>query len=316
MSKTVLLLLGAMLAGGGGTAPSAAPYADLTAEFARFADETRGMEDGPRVARFKKTMDPLLPGFYAPRFGATGTQYDAQIAKALKDFGKLRPRYEQVRKDFPAAFDAGLQHFRKEFPGFVPHVPVVLLHSAGEMDGGTRELNGKMYLIFGADVIAAIHETDELTPFLDHELFHVEHSRHFADCDQVWCPLWAEGLATYAAQVMNPGADDRLLMLAFPEPIRAAVDARWAEALCFTQARLFSAEQSDLSALFVGGSGNQEFPQRFGYYVGLRVAEELGREHTLPELARMSPGQAKAALTAALDGMIRKTNGCGSARKP
>ena len=167
------------------------PYTDLTTQFTRFADETAGMEEAARVVAFHTRMDALLPGFYAPRFGLTATEYDANIARALKGFAVLRPKYEQVQRDFPAAFDAGIQHFRREFPGFTPTVPVYLLHSVGEMDGGTRELNGKTYLIFGADVIARIHDARDLTPFLDHELFHVENGKYFSDCEQVWCPLWA-----------------------------------------------------------------------------------------------------------------------------
>src|SRR6187455_2405540 len=133
-------------------------------------------------------------------------------------------------------------------------MPVYLLHSLGEMDGGIREFGGKNYLIFGADVIARMHDAHTLTPFLDHELFHVEHVRYFPECGAVWCALWIEGLATYAAKVMNPGADDQQLLLTSPEPIRAAVDARWPAALCFTRKKLFSGESADMEALFVGGA--------------------------------------------------------------
>ena len=320
MSKVVLawcfvasIMLGGLYPADGraaAAASSGAHYIDLTTDFSRFVDETAGMEGPARVAAFKTRMDALLPGFYTPRFGATPERYDARIARALRSFAELRPKFEQLQRDFPAAFEAGIQHFRKDFPGFTPNVPVYLLHSIGEMDGGTRELGGKFYLIFGADVIAQIHEARDLTPFLDHELFHVEHHKHFSDCEQVWCPLWAEGLATYAAKVMNPGADDQQLLLTSPKPIRAAVDATWPAALCFTRARLFSADQADMEALFVGGAAAAQFPDRFGYYVGLRVAEELGRQYKLPVLAGMPPEKAKAALTGGIDRLIKKAGGC------
>src|SRR5689334_8592736 len=228
--------LALVLASARGADAKPASYIDLTARFAQFVDETSGVEKSARVALFHTEMDPLIPGFYVPRFGTTQSQYDASIARALENFGELRKRYEKVQRDFPAAFDAGIQHFRKVFPGFTPDVPVYLLHSIGEMDGGTRELHGRIHLIFGADVIARIHEQRDLPAFLDHELFHVENGKYFADCDQVWCVLWAEGLATYAAKVMNPGADDQQLLLTSPKPIRAAVDANWPAALCFTRA--------------------------------------------------------------------------------
>jgi hypothetical protein len=287
-----------------------ARYTDLTADFARFVDDTTGMDDAARVAAFKSRMNALLPGFYVPRFGVTPERYDARITAALADFSRLRPRYELLQRDFPAAFETGIRHFRRDFPGFMPDVPVYLLHSLGEMDGGTRELGGRTYLIFGADVIAQIHEPRDLTPFLDHELFHVEHHRNFPDCDEVWCPLWAEGLATFAAKTMNPGADDRQLLLTFPRPIRAAVDSTWPRALCITRAKLSSTAPADMDALFVGGAAAQEFPDRFGYYVGLRIAEEAGSRFKLPALAQMPPAQARATLTAAIERLIEKGGGC------
>ena len=287
-----------------------AQYVDLTAHFTRFVDETAGMEESARVALFHTRMDALLPGFYVPRFGATQAQYDEHIARALMDFPKLRQRYEQVQREFPAALDAGIQHFGKEFPGFTPDIPVYLLHSVGEMDGGTRELGGKAYLIFGADVIAQIHDPRDLTPFLDHELFHVENGKYFQDCEQVWCSLWAEGLATYAAKVMNPGADDRQLLLTVPKPIRAPVDASWPAALCFTRSKLWSAESADRDAMFSGGASVKEFPQRFGYYIGLRAIEEAGGQYKLSELARMPSERAKTVLTASIDRLVQKAGGC------
>jgi hypothetical protein len=313
MSKACLALCAVLLISQPAPALAAGKkpyYIDLTANFARFVDETSAMEGSTRVALFRKQMDLLLPGFYEPRNGIEPARYDTQVTTALEDFEALRPRYEQVQREFPAAFEAGIQHFRKAFPGFTPNVPVYLLHSLGEMDGGTRELDGKVYLIFGADVIARIHEARTITPFLDHELFHVEHGKHFPECAEVWCALWAEGLATYATKVMNPGADDGQLLLTTPEPIRAAVDATWPAAACLTRAKLNSSAEEDIRAMFQGGPDAGEFPRRFGYYVGLRVAEESGAEYPLAELARMKPERAKGVVKGSLDRLIKKAGGC------
>ena len=312
MSKALSALwLAALIAIGANDAEAKSPhYIDLTAHFSRFVDETAGLEEAARLAQFHTRMDALLPGFYTSRDGTTPARFDARIARALKEFPELRPRYEQTQREFPAAFEAGIQHFRKAFPGFTPNVPVYLLHSLGEMDGGIRELGGKNYLIFGADVIARMHDSHTLTPFLDHELFHLVHVKYFPECGEVWCALWIEGLATYAARVMNPGADDRQLLLTSPQPIRAAVDATWPRAACFTRAKLYSSAEEDINALLAGGPEADEFPRRFGYYVGLRAAEELGGEQSLTELAHMPPERVKAALTSAVDRLIQKAGGC------
>ena len=69
-------------------------------------------------------------------------------------------------------------------------------------------------------------------------------------------------------------------------------------------------QSEDINALLTGGPEVGEFPRRFGYYVGLRASEELGREHSLAELARMPPERVKAALTEAIDRLIQKAGGC------
>jgi hypothetical protein len=77
-----------------------------------------------------------------------------------------------VQRDF-CGLHAGIQHFRKEFPGFTERscLSIALARRNGRRHA---RLGGKTYLIFGADVIAQIHDAHDLTPFLDHELFHVE----------------------------------------------------------------------------------------------------------------------------------------------
>ena len=292
-----------------GVLPEQVQYIDLTGHFARLAEETAGKDDATRLALFHERMDTVLPGFYVPRFGIAPAAYDGLIIGALKGFDDQRVAYERVQREFPAAFHAGIQHFRKVFPGFTLDVPVYLLHSLGEMDGGTRDIGGKVSLVFGADVIARVHGPHDLTPFLDHELFHVEHGKHFPGCPHLWCSLWSEGLATYAAKVMNPGADDRQLLLTSPKPIRAAVDASWPAAACFTRARLYSKDSADIQAMFGGSAGAKEFPERFGYYVGLRVIEEIG-DRPLSELSRMPPERALATLTTAINRLIQKAGGC------
>jgi len=313
-TRVAVFLLGAVLSGSAlplsPESSSPSYYTDLTPAFLQFFDETVGMEEQARVALLRERMDALLPGFYRLRLENELAEYDARLDRGLKDFPAQRPRFEQVQKEFAASFEAGMQHFRKDFPDFTPELPIYLVHSFGEMDGGTRTLEGRTVMVFGADVIARIHDAGTLTPFLDHELFHIEHRRHFANCDQVWCALWSEGLATYAASVMNPGADDRQLLLTQPQPIRAAVDANWAAALCFTRVRLDSTSQGDYRAMFLGGKDAGEFPRRFGYYMGLRVVQALDGEYSLQELARMPQERARAVVDKSMDRLVKKAGGC------
>jgi len=288
------------------------PYHSLTAEYERFYDETAAMPEAERVALFRQRFDALFPGFYEPAEGQTEAQFNASIAKSLTAFPALREKYQATERDFPRAYAAGLAHFRAQFPGFKLVLPVWFVHSLGRMDGGTRELKGKVYMIFGADVIAKIHDGKDIGPFLDHEMFHVENGQWFKDCDALWCSLWQEGGATYAASVMNPGADDHLLMLDQPRPIRAGVDAGWRGALCQTRADLESTDHKIYAGYFFGGDRQQKFPARWGYYVGFRLMQRLGRTMSLSQIDHLDNKSAKPLVAHELDAMIAEAGGCPS----
>jgi hypothetical protein len=292
---------------------TAAPYTSLTREFAEFFDRSAGQSEAERVLAFKQRFGPLFPGFYEPAEGQAPEQFDQTVARSLANFPALRAKYEQTERDFPRAYAAGIDHFRKQFPGFKPIMPVWFVHSLGRMDGGTRSYAGQNYMIFGADVIARIHTSRDLGPFLDHELFHVEHSQWFKDCDALWCSLWQEGLATYAAGVMNPGADDTMLMLNEPKPIRAAVDADWAGALCQTRTDFDSTDKGVYAGYFFGGDRQQKYPSRWGYYVGLRLAQRMGAHRSLAALDHLTNDQARPLVAAELDAMIHDAGGCPTA---
>jgi hypothetical protein len=291
-------------------APARQPYISLTRQFARFADQTKAMPRAERVALFRKRFNALFPGFYEPREMLDAAHYDDYVAKALEGFPQLRPAYERVERQFPVAYAKGIKHFQTFFPGFTQNLPAYFLHSLGEMDGGTRVVRGKTYFIFGADVIASIQDATTLGPFLDHELFHVENGKYFKDCDAVWCSLWTEGMATYAASVTNPGATDHQLFLDTPAPIRPTVDADWKKALCFTYAKRNSLDPAEYRIFFLGGAAERAFPVRFGYYIGFRMAQRLGAHHHLAELAHMKQAQARALVETELAAMVKEAGGC------
>lgn len=311
-------LLAAALLLTGATAKRAQPaqpsYKSLTREFARFYDATKAVPEAERVAAFRKRFDALFPGFYEPADGQTDEQFNASVARALATFPGIRARYEQTERDFPRAYAAGIRHFRAQFPGFRPTLPIWFVHSLGRMDGGTRTLRGRNVMIFGADVIARIHDSNDIGPFLDHEMFHVENAQWFKDCDAMWCSLWQEGLATYAASVMNPGADDHRLMLDQPAPIRARVDADWRKALCTTQSDLLSTDQKVYARYFFARRDpDSVYPARWGYYIGYRIMQRLGKDRTLRALDHLGNAPARTLLAHELEKMIAEAGGCAPA---
>jgi hypothetical protein len=277
-------------------------FTDLSDEFAALYDRTEGQPLAQRVEAFKEEIAPLWPQFYGrERFPAQSeAEYDARIARAFESFAGLREAYQRKAASFVGLLDPAYASFARAFPGIGPIGEVYLVHSLGEMDGGTRVFDGQTVLIFGADVMGRAHPYEDEEPFFHHELFHIYHYRNFISCGSVWCSLWSEGLATFAAKTLNPDATDEQLLLTIPEPIRASVDANLAEAVCFIRARINSRDQRDLRAMFSFARANERLPPRFGYYVGYLTAREAARSHSLPAMARMSNVEAAPIVDAAL----------------
>jgi len=202
-----------------------------------------------RIKVFRSTFDKLCPGLYAD---ADQSRLDGRIEGALTGFPSIRPTYDEIERKFPEALASAMKEFRGTFSDFTPSMPIYLIHSLGTRDGGTDLVAGRMVMLFGADEIAQFHWDESLQPFLVHELFHIEHIRHFADCDQLWCSLWQEGLATYTASVLMPDASDHQLILDVPHPIRQETDAHWQDALCWTAEHFDSTNPSEISAASLG----------------------------------------------------------------
>jgi hypothetical protein len=291
-------------------APNASPAAvpsyrliDLSDDYAALYDRTLAMTAAERVAAFHEEIGPLFPEFYGnDRYVAQDTErYDARIARSFERFADIRTDYERAEASFVSMLGSALGTFSRAFPDMGPIGDIYLLHSLGEMDGGTREFGGRSYFVFGVDVIAQVHPPGTERPFFHHELFHVYQGQFFtADCEEIWCLLWMEGAAVLAAEELNPGATDEQLLLSRPTPIRASVDENLTEAACVARARLDSREDADSEALFGPRRLNEHLPPRFGYYVGYLVAREARRARTLQQIAHMSAAEARAAVDAGL----------------
>ena len=181
------------------------------------------MADGKRVAAFEKKIGPIAGGFYSRE--RMPDSYDFRILLQLKTYPERRAGNLAVSHEFRSLFAPARRKFEAVFGPVSSPEPVYLLDSMGELDGGTRDLQGRSTLLFGVDVIAQVHAGKDMTAFFEHELFHVYHEKQVTSCGLLWCALWEEGLATYVASRLNPHADDDALSLNLPEPIRPAVEA-------------------------------------------------------------------------------------------
>ena len=282
---------------------------DVTEAYTAFFDRTADLAESERVAAFNREVAPLFPQFYrAGRPGAPATQerFDARIARSLQRFREERAGYEAAASNFRNAFDDAVAGFQRAFPDANHLGDIYLVHSLGEMDGGLRDIDGVSYLIFGADMIGRYHPPGTEAPFLSHELFHRYHSRWFSECEALWCGVWAEGLAVFAAERLHPGANDEALLLTIPEPARPAVEADRRAAICAIARRLDSTDDHDRAAILSAGDARltPRLPARFGYYVGYLAAREAARTHALSDLAHLSGPAARRTLEQSLASLV------------
>lgn len=295
------LLLAMSLTG----AAAPVPYTDLATPFELAAISSEGKPILVRISAVRRALNRVLPGVYP-----AGITTDQRIARALSQFPAKRAAYGRVVRNFRKALKDAVIRFRSVFPGFVPPWPIYLYHSLGARDGGSDilEPGHRSVMLFGADMIAELHGDDSLQPFMDHELFHLEHARHFRDCDQFWCAMWQEGLAVSAAAVMTPHATDHQLLLDTPLAIRPATDAHWKEALCYVSAHFDdTTSTASAGALMIGGSPPNGLPMRFGYYVGYRIAQATGEPVT--KLDQLDNQFARPVIRAALVRLIAEAGG-------
>jgi hypothetical protein len=286
--------------------PAAAPapvIIDLTDDFAQVYAATKSLPPAEQVARFRAEVAAQFPAFYsAARRNRTEAEYDALIARAFARHAAIEQNFAARAAVVAGQLADAQADFAKAFPDMKAMPPTYLVHSLGEMDGGTRDLGGRTVLIFGADVIARAHAADaNERPFFEHELFHVYHTPLMAACQQVWCALWEEGLATYVSAVRNPGAKPAELLL--PEVDMKLVEVNRTAAVCAVRKRATSTADADYNALFVGGSNLPGLPERAGYFVGYLVAAQLGKNATIQQMAAWPEAESREKVLATLADM-------------
>ncbi len=134
-------------------APRPLGYTDLTDEFDKAYDLASG--SGTEPTRIAGLMAEHLPGFYdLARFGNNLERYKGWFANYLPSYPAEREAIATVSRRFAAMFVPAVADFERRIGPLPTDTPVFLVVSMGEFDGATRELEGRTYLLFGADMIA------------------------------------------------------------------------------------------------------------------------------------------------------------------
>jgi len=301
-----ILFCGAALAAGQPAAqPPVMKIHHLAGAFAEVWDRNVGKPDEEFVRDFKATVAPQFPAFYGvERYGGrkTEAQRDADIVAARAEFPKLRPTYLKTVANFERDMTGYIASFRKVFPDYAAKNEVWFVHSLGETDGGKRTLDGKSTFIFGADRMSEDEGKGANALFFHHELFH---DYQPLACKQwpVWTSLWQEGLATWVALQLNPGASVEEWL---PPELVEGTRKQMGRAVEDLYAKLDSTDRNDYAGLFLGQGDQTGLPVRRGYYLGVLVAEEAARKMDIHQLAMLDCESVRPVVVAAVERMRKE----------
>jgi RimJ/RimL family protein N-acetyltransferase len=123
------------------------------------------------------------------------------------------------------------------------------------------------------DAMAASGQKD-LIPGMQHELFHRYHRQFFgfeaSSAYPRWTALWAEGMASYVSERLNPSASD-LDLSRVPLGMVREVDDRRGELAADFLRRFESTAEKDATLYFNNTNSKDAFvPARAGYQLGVR----------------------------------------------
>ena len=303
-----LALMAATLAAAAPARAAGCPTIDLETPIETLARQVSAWPAADQVAAYRRTIVGPHAGLYRPEvLGVFAQGYDKAMLASLVG-ARTDPARPQALRDVRRALAGAERQFGVALPDFRCDFPIFLTDSLGRLDGAGRQVDGRPALVLGVDQLAQERDSLPLAVFLAHELFHRYHSQAAGFSDDpgehqaIWRALWAEGLATYASQQLTPGAtvDEALLV---PRDLAAKAQPQIRAISTDLLAHLDQIDPATYRTYFTYGDPKvtaRGLPWRSGYYVGFLVAKDLGRRHSLRDLAHLKGAPLEAEIRQAL----------------
>lgn len=281
-------------------------YQDLMPEFLEMSDRTARLAPERRGKIFAAEFAAAYPEYYSEEvFGDRGELpaqatllFDQARWPSVPGYPRLtEKRLRQMGMTIGELFARAQQHFLSEFPDFRCDTFVAFGPSLFSFDGRTyRGADGRARLLFGVDMIAIFHSTEDMQGFFQHELFHLYQSQVLGSQEPpealVWWALWNEGLATYVSHQLNPALSPAQIFW-YPQDLDVQVERDLPRFAALLLQDFDATGGKTHSRWFDAGSSIDGPPPRAGYYLGYLLAQELSRGRLLSELARMPPDEVR-----------------------
>lgn len=240
-------------------------------------------------------------------------QWDAAWSRAnfYPDLPRVIPAIRTIVAGLGQQLEQANSRFLKMFPDMRWTGDIYVMASGYCFSGRAQMIEGRSALLFGVDAMAALGMRD-LIPGMQHELFHRYHRQYLeyegSSAYPLWTSLWAEGLAMYVSEQLNPSASELDLGLV-PQGMAQQVDERRAEVAADLLRKFESTAEKD-AALYINSPERTDavVPPRAGYRLGMLVVRELTKQHSIQTLAHWSQAEAKPQVRAALERIAASRN--------
>jgi len=274
--------------------------------FWHFWEQSQTLDDAARVRLFRElVLQPNKEVFE----GFTGTSSDARLARYLVNVQPYIPGMRRFSQRVETELPRYGRVFKRKFPdakgiGEIYFMPNLL----GGWDAGAGNPGGHPMLVFGVDSIVKLKkEGFNLATLFHHELFHLYHdqfhpewrdkNRAKGEIPLYWL-MWSEGLATYVSKVLNPKASNDEILL--PDELVQNTEQQMPKLARELRENLDSTSTDTFMNFLSASPRRKDIPARCGYYIGMLVARELNRKHSLRELARLRDQQLRREIEVAL----------------
>ena len=279
---------------------------DVMPTFWKFWDSTIQQPDDVRVRAFFDTVVAAYPDLFHHGLIASGALTDLgsvpevqkRVSKYLDDVKPYIPAMRCITTNIQQNFSRYVSDLSATFHDYAPTTPVYFTVSLFGFAAGMNFSGETLGLYFGIDELARIPGSDgNLKIIFEHELFHQYHYQIAPEISvnyAAWAYMWEEGLATYVSRQMNPGCTiDQVLVTPRLSELAKPHLRELAQRLLDKPDSTDPTTYLDLFSLDKAPPG---LPVMSGYYLGFRVAELLGANRSLTELAHLRGPELKHAV--------------------
>ncbi|HUD72402.1 MAG TPA: hypothetical protein VMQ62_10610 [Dongiaceae bacterium] len=282
--------------GAAAPAPSTSPVPNLIPlmpDFWAFWDRAEGKPPAERVALLKEVAIAPHRTFYEK---ITGVPSDERLTQFIDMLGPAIPALKRIEQEFREQMPGAYATFLAAHPDLDRTLPIYVGPSLFSSSGQVRDLDGTTIVFYGLDVMAVVlADTTDHRPDIHHELFHAYHwqrnpriaaatrdSFEKTRTTPLYNDLWIEGLAEYEARRLNPNAPLETVLASKELPVKGPlVLATVAGEL---RQKIDGTDIDDVGDYFFFHTRRADLPSRSAYYVGLRLADEVAKTHTLDQM--------------------------------